>query len=108
MKTKKNTRINSFEDAARPQLRLVEKAQALVIPAPANDALRLDQYRRQKEMLQEALKNAAVSPTDAMLVKQEQPARFTAEIEKTIAYQAAQQENSGNIFSSAYSRFYFI
>ncbi len=93
----------------KPQLSLVEKAQTVTAtPVPANDELRLDQYRRQNEMLQEALKNAASAPTAEMLAKLHQPARYSADRQETIEQQAAQQENGGSIFSSAYSRFYFV
>ena len=95
----------AVKDAAegKPLLRLVENAKIVTaMPVPANDALRMDQYRRQKEMLEEALKNAVAATTEKMLAKQHQPARYSASAIEKITQQAASQENGGSIFSSAF------
>lgn len=71
------------------------------------NALRLDQFRRQKEMLAAIM--AAQPAVEAQdLRKQQQAARHTPDVEKAVAGQAVIQENGGSIFSKGYDRFFGI
>lgn len=73
-------------------------------PRLEGNALRLDQFRRQSEMLAEVVAATPHFVQPADLPKENRLLPH----ESTHAAQAALQEKGGTIFSTGYSRFHFV
>lgn len=100
---RKRRPVEDFAPAASASVLAFPKA---VQPVPARlegEALRLDQFRRQSEMLAEILAHTPRLIEPANLAKENRVLRH----EDTRAAQAERQEKGGSIFSSAYDGRFF-